>query len=101
MLDRESANHVQIGEYKLKRLQKTSSRLFWVTNSSLKRSAFYLRYQPKAERVQRLSVALHFAKIWDSGFSRNALGFGLCNGATWCRHIFAPTRHNGRHIPSE
>jgi cytochrome P450 len=39
----------------------------------LKRSAFNLRHQQKAERVQRLSGALRFAKICDSGFSRNAL----------------------------
>ena len=41
---------------------------------SLKRSAFNLRHQLKAERVQQLSRALHFAKICDSGFSRNVLG---------------------------
>src|SRR6056297_847182 len=46
---------------------------FRIFSKCLKRSAFYLRYQPKAERVQRLSIALHFAKICDSGFSRNAL----------------------------
>jgi hypothetical protein len=39
----------------------------------LKRSAFHSRHQLKAERVQRLSGALHFAKICDSGFLRNAL----------------------------
>jgi hypothetical protein len=40
---------------------------------SLKRSAFNLRHQRKAERLQRLSGALRFAKIYASGFSRNAL----------------------------
>ncbi len=42
------------------------------------RSAFNLKHQRKAERVQRLNRALHFAKICDSGFSRNALkGFEM------------------------
>src|SRR6056297_2992064 len=39
----------------------------------LKRFAFNLRYQLKAKRVQRMSGARRFAKICDSGFSRNAL----------------------------
>jgi len=42
-------------------------------NLSSKRSAFNLRHQLKAERVQRMNEALHFAKICESGFSRNAL----------------------------
>src|SRR6056297_2104671 len=37
-------------------------------DSSLKRSAFNLRRQLKAERVQQLSGALHFAKICTSVF---------------------------------
>ncbi|MEI4197936.1 hypothetical protein, partial [Roseovarius sp. E0-M6] len=41
----------------------------------LKRFAFNLRHQRKAKRVQRLNVALRFAQICDSGFSRNAFGF--------------------------
>ncbi|MEI4195426.1 hypothetical protein V8359_12960, partial [Roseovarius sp. E0-M6] len=36
----------------------------------LKRFAFNLRHQRKAKRVQRLNVALRFAQICDSGFSR-------------------------------
>src|SRR6056297_164007 len=39
----------------------------------MKRSAFDLNHQPKAERVQRLNGAPHFAKIRGPGFSRNAL----------------------------
>jgi hypothetical protein len=49
-------------------------------SSGLKRSAFNLRYQVKAERVQGLSGALHFAKIRGSGFSRNALRADIRKG---------------------
>jgi len=44
----------------------------------LKRSAFNLRHQQMAERVQPLSGALHFAKICTSGFCETlqALQFG-------------------------
>ncbi|MHA7850487.1 hypothetical protein [Roseovarius sp.] len=41
--------------------------------SELKRFAFNLRHQLKAKRAQRSNKALHFAKLCESGFSRNAL----------------------------
>ena len=45
-----------------------------ITQTHLNGSAFNLRYQRKTERAQRWTGALHFAKICDPGFSRNALG---------------------------
>jgi hypothetical protein len=49
----------------------------------IKRSAFDLRHQRKAERAQRLSGALRFVKICVPGFLRNALGNRLPrNGVT-------------------
>src|SRR6056297_2466995 len=41
--------------------------------AGLKRSAFNLRHQLKADRMQRLNRTLHSANIRETGFSRNAL----------------------------
>ena len=54
----------------------------------LKRSAFNLRHQLKAERVQQLSRAPHFAKICVSGFSRNAL--------VWCFALLVFSENDSR-----
>ena len=58
----------------------------------IKRSAFNLRHQLKAERVQRLSGARHFAKICVSGFSRNALVCTFISAAFRSVSLFCRTR---------
>src|SRR6056297_2103597 len=63
----------------------------------LKRFAFNLRYQLKAKRVQRMSGARRFAKICDSGFSRNALGASHPPGVPFGKTVLPES--SGAHSP--
>src|SRR6056297_3743288 len=60
----------------------------------LKRSPINLGHQLKAERVQQLSETLHFAKICDSVFLRNALKKPDQNG----RALMSIRRANLRYV---
>ena len=56
--------------------------------------AFNLGHRQKAKRMQRSGIALHVAKIRDSGFSRNALGQGGAMGTA--PHHFNQNNFNKR-----